>query len=971
MFRTIFFLVILLVIAMTFSSPSHAQVKLSDRKTTAFKESKKNKNKKQRRRARLYKKSARENLTQGETNLVPEALKQQNLPAHQNAQRHISKTLMNIEKKQQRIVARKTRQALQQGIHMSLAGKSRQKIVRKQSRIIARDQGDIPFVPEALKEKPVSAQNPKIETNPGKSNLKTRNQKLAAYAEKSEEAQGQGFINGRSFQQRMQSEKKSSRKQSLSQGKLNNQRSDKNAEYMAKSVEAQNQGTIKGRARRGHDQVMQSNSMAQSQFQGNLKYNTRQKTDEYMAKSVESQNQGLMKGTSRKKQQIAQVEKSVEAQSQGMYRTRSKKAQDRLLRRNSSIVSNDQGNLKANRNDKQTEYLLKSSEAQGQGMVKGLSAKERNQQLMSNSLIQSGYQGNIKAVNPKAAGKGYARKSREALNSGLIRGLTPEQKEAGYLVKSAEGLGQGLTMKYNRGNIEANYIRKSQEALDQGKVKGMSKKEKDQELFSNSIIQTQYQGKIKGKSKKTKDQELFSNSVVQTQFQGNINSLTRKQQDRNYQNKSKENSKADLVSTLNTRQKSDQYLYKSLEGLNQGLSVKFSPRNKESQYIHKSQEALDQGKMKGKTKKESDQELMSNSVIQSFYQGELKTHGKNEMNSLYTKKSHQAQKAGMINALTVQQKDAGYMAKSVEGLSQGLIQGYSPRDKESMYIKKSQEALDQGKIKGKSQKEKNEELQFSSASQAFYQGNIKGNLKHKRESNYIRKSQEALNTGLISGVTIQQKEAGYMAKSVEALNQGMIKGRSVKDTESKYIRKSMEASNQGLIKGNFLSARQHKMKSNSLRQTMFQGNLIASNKANLTARYIRQAIDIEHAGLMKGVSAKSSINEMKKKAAEDYSYQGENKTYTGAFAIIKDIKERHNEAKTLKLPQNFKVRTKLFNNIYNVLLSMQQSDYKIRKEGNIQHWWAFIWKKPLDQHKGPPPLRKPRYDPHERAIWDY
>ena len=181
----------------------------------------------------------------------------------------------------------------------------------------------------------------------------------------------------------------------------------------------------------------------------------------------------------------------------------------------------------------------------------------------------------------------------------------------------------------------------------------------------------------------------------------------------------------------------------------------------------------------------------------------------------------------------------------------------------------------------------------------------------------------------------------------------------------------MEANVQGLVSSKASRKRENQGKSNSISQASFQGNITALNKATLTAKYIRNAIEIQQAGLIKGKTERAQENQLKQKSGQVSSYQGITRSYAATNKHAHDWKEWMSQTRYLQFPGMVKVNTQLISNLNNLRLSYRQAKFEINKQSRVESWWAFLWKKPLDQRKAPPPLRKPRYDPHEHEIWNY
>ena len=684
----------LLFLLMLANSPVNAQIKISDKKSSAFKESRKNrKNKKRKARQKRYKNASQQNQTSGELEVLPEALQEGYMPKQQNAERNPSRVFSQSNRKQKRKYAKKANEARRQGMVSKDNYQRRQRNYRKQSRNIVQHQGNIRVEPYVLRSRQGFFPEPPIDDTPGRTNIRRRNEKLAQYSQKSEEALSQGLTKARSRKKiqggmleksiiaqsqglyKVDSKRKTdnqikrnSRKVAYDQGTLSLNKSRKDDMYMAKSVEGMNQGmTIKSKKVRDRRQVMQFNSMAQSRYSGNVKFNTKNREDQYMVKSIEAQNQGLViKNKSlRDRKQLMQsnavaqsqyqgnlkfnaekrndmyMARSVEAQKQGLViKNKSLRDRKQLMQSNAVAQSKFQGNLKFNTNKRDDMYMAKSVEAQNQGLtIKNKSLRDRKQLMQSNAVTQSKFQGNLK--------------------------FNTNKRDDMYMAKSIEAQNQGLTIK-NRSLRDRKQLMQSN-AVAQSQYQGNLKfnARKRDEMYMVKSIEAQNQGlTIKNKSLRDRKQLMQSNSIAQSQYQGNLN--------------------------VNKLQKDDIYMGKSVEMLSSGLTIRQSGRKKEAMYIRKSIEASNVGlyKVKGGSKEDV------------------------------------------------------YMGKSVEMLSQGLYKGQSIQDRESQYIRKSIEMLNAGLFKTKSKSAQESELKKKSKEAMSYQGDLKYISERRRDASLRKASNE-------------------------------------------------------------------------------------------------------------------------------------------------------------------------------------------------------------------------------------
>ena len=215
---------IILVLGLLFfisAPPVTAQIKLSDRKSIGYKESKKNKNKKKRQRTKKYRKSARQNQTPGDIEVVPRVLDDQMRPMQGNAEANPSRSASRSQRKQRSNYAKKASEATRQGLLAGKSYKARQRKIRKQSAKLARNQGDIQVIPYAQQMREGGFMvTPNVEPNPSRANQQIRNKQLAQYASKSEEAQMQGMLTGPTKSRNNRINRKQSRTVGLDQGNL-------------------------------------------------------------------------------------------------------------------------------------------------------------------------------------------------------------------------------------------------------------------------------------------------------------------------------------------------------------------------------------------------------------------------------------------------------------------------------------------------------------------------------------------------------------------------------------------------------------------------------------------------------------------------------------------------------------------------------------------------------------------------------
>jgi len=611
---------------MFISNSVNGQIKISDKKSAAYKESRKNKNKKKKERRKRYRNASIQNQTSGELEVVPEALQERYVPKKQNAEKNPSRTFSQSKRKQKKNYTKKANESKRQGMVLKDTNPRRQKKYKKQSKKIVQHQGNIRVEPYVLRSRQGFFPQTPVDDTPGRTNVRKRNEKLAQYSQKSEEALMQGLSKSKSRKQiqagtleksilaqsqglyRVKSKRKqdsqirrNSNKAATNKGNLSLNRSRKDDTYMAKSVEGLNQGmTVKSKKVRDRKQVMQSKSMAQSQFQGNLKYNAKNRDDQYMIKSIEAQKQGLV------------------------IKNRSLRDRKQIMQSKSMAQSQYQGNLKYNAKNREDQYMIKSIEAQKQGLViKKKSLRDRKQIMQSNSMAQSQYQGNLK-YNAKNREDQYMIKSREAQNQGLVikNKSLRDRKQLMQSNSMAQSQYQG-NLKFNAKKRDDLYMIKSIEAQNQGLViKNKSLRDRKQLMQSNSMAQSQYQGDL-NLNKLQKD-DIYMAKSVEMQSAG----LTIKRSDRKkeamYIRKSIEASNVGLYKVRGDINKEDIYMGKSVEMMSQGLYKGQSIQDRESQYIRKSIEILNAGLFKTKSKSAKESQLKKKSNEAMSYSGDLK-----------------------------------------------------------------------------------------------------------------------------------------------------------------------------------------------------------------------------------------------------------------------------------------------------------------------------------------------------------
>ena len=557
-FKTVVSCLLIMFSLILISHSGYAQIKISDKKSNAFKESRKNKNKKKKRRQKRFRKASIQNQTSGELEVVPEALKERYVPKKQNAEKNPSRTYTQSQRKQRRKFTKKANESQRQGMVIKDNYLRRQKRYKKQSRNIVQHQGNIRVEPYVLRSRQGFFPEPPVDDTPGRTNVRKRNQKLAQYAQKSEEAlmqglrksksrkqiqagtleksilaQSQGLYRVKSKQKQDRQIKRNSNKAALNTGNLSINKSRKEDMYMAKSVEGLNQGmTVKSRKVRDRKQVMQFNSMTQSRFSGNQKFNARNREDQYMIKSIEAQKQGLV------------------------IKNKSLRDKKQLMQSNSMAQSQFQGNLKFNTRKRDDMYMAKSIEAQQQGLtIKNKSLRDRKQLMQSNSMKQSQYQGNLnlnklqkddlymaKSVEMQSAGLTirrsdrkkeamYIRKSIEASNVGLYKVRGDISKQDIYMGKSVEMMNQGLYKGQSIQDKESQYIRKSIEMLNVGLFKTKSKSAKESQLRQKSKEAMSYSGDLKYISERKRDASLKSASKDIYSYKGDLKYISEQKRD--------------------------------------------------------------------------------------------------------------------------------------------------------------------------------------------------------------------------------------------------------------------------------------------------------------------------------------------------------------------------------------------------------------------------------------------------------
>jgi len=220
----------------------------------------------------------------------------------------------------------------------------------------------------------------------------------------------------------------------------------------------------------------------------------------------------------------------------------------------------------------------------------------------------------------------------------------------------------------------------------------------------------------------------------------------------------------------------------------------------------------------------------------------------------------------------------------------------------------------------------------------------------------------------MSTMNQRQKEANYMGKSVELLSQGLFRARSQQDKESMYIRKSIEAGNQGLYHG-VTRKEQEMMYIHKSFQILDQGIFRGITRKEREMNYIERSLKNQKVGLVKVQGQKAREAELRDVSREVQNFKGDEKVRND---FLKDWTDRRRQAKYVYYTGNFKVKSRLFQNIEYKRMAARRSKFDgMDQESKFGLWWASLWKKPVDQRKKPEPLRKPRYDSKEHEIWFY
>jgi hypothetical protein len=328
-------------------------------------------------------------------------------------------------------------------------------------------------------------------------------------------------------------------------------------------------------------------------------------------------------------------------------------------------------------------------------------------------------------------------------------------------------------------------------------------------------------------------------------------------------------------------------------------------------------------------------------MAQSQYQGNLKFNTR-KRDDMFMAKSIEAQQQGLV-IKNKSLRDRKQLMQS-NSMAQSQYQGnlkFNTRKRDDLYMAKSIEAQRQGlTIKNKSLRDRKQLMQSNSMAQSQYQGNLNLN-KLQKDDLYMAKSVEMQSAGLTIRRSDRKKESLYIRKSIEASNVGLFKVRGDMNKEDIYMAKSVEMMNQGLYKGQSIQDRE--------------------------SQYIRKSIEMLNAGLFKTKSKSARESQLKKKSNEVMSYSGE----------LKYISERKRDASLKKASSDiyaykgdFKVQRRLFERIHYKRLSTKHRKFDgMDHESRFEHWWASLWKRPMDQKKKPEPLRKPRYDSKEHEIW--
>jgi actin-related protein len=117
------------------------------------------------------------------------------------------------------------------------------------------------------------------------------------------------------------------------------------------------------------------------------------------------------------------------------------------------------------------------------------------------------------------------------------------------------------------------------------------------------------------------------------------------------------------------------------------------------------------------------------------------------------------------------------------------------------------------------------------------------------------------------------------------------------------------------------------------------------------------------------MSKSARESQLRQKSREVMGYSGDLK-YISERRRDEQLKDASREI--YNFTGDFKIQRRLFEKIHYARLSAQHKKFDgMDEENRLEHWWASLWKRSMDQKKKPEPLRKPRYDSKEHEIWFY
>ena len=284
---------------------------------------------------------------------------------------------------------------------------------------------------------------------------------------------------------------------------------------------------------------MQANAALTQSYSGDIVQKSRKshkKTYEYDSKAIQKNKGQLRAGKVKSSANQRRYSSAMAANYNGDIVLPARNKKRLQYEYSSKVYQNYKGGLKKASKSMGPQFATKYA-----GSLRRQSKKQHNQELQGKSLNYASASGNVPVYSRRKQGRVEKRGAKMTGNyTGDLRGgLTRKQKNQALQGKS-------LNMTSASGNVPV-YSRKRQARLAKkqagvtatyaGRIRGLTRKQRYQELQGKSMNFTEYEGDIAVLSRKKQDKFMTRDSKITGSYSGNIRGLSKKQHNQELQGK--------------------------------------------------------------------------------------------------------------------------------------------------------------------------------------------------------------------------------------------------------------------------------------------------------------------------------------------------------------------------------------------------------------------------------------------------